>query len=333
MVKLGNRVMNQNITTWLVRQISSVPRWLLSIAGLVLLCGGLIIAAFVERKELAVATTFATTLLGTGILSLNLPKLFAGLIDDEREKGRLLEEKLKAERAEREAQEKLREADLEIERLERMQLSLQSFKPIANLGLLTVEMVIKDFRSKKLGPKEQKSVLGIPLGRVKQTSYMGAVEVPVKAHLGVDLHQVQIKVDAAGRLIVGGLTMSTTSDTVRGAEWQLQEVRTEKFRNDEISEIIIDPHDARLMAERDAHERQLRERISVGQSFTVFEKPLLQATREVLTSLLTPLGREIVYVDSPPSDATPLMNFLAGEQQALANRIEERRRAIGPPRS
>lgn len=326
-------LLNQIGINWLIGKFAGISNSVFAGAAFLLLCGGVVLGALIGRKEVAVALVFASTLVGTAILSLVLPKVLARVINDEREKARMLEEKLKAEKAEREAEEKLREAILEIERLERMQLSLQSFKPIANLGLLTVETVIKDFRSKKLGPKEQKSILGIPLSRVKQMSYMGAVEVPVKAHLGVDLHQVQIKVDAAGRLIVGGLTMSTTADTVRGAEWQLQEVRTELFRNDEVSEIIIDPHDARLIAERDAHERQLRERISAGQSFTVFEKPLLQASREVLTSLLTPLGREIVFVDSPPSDATPLMNFLAGEQQALANRIEDQRRALDAPRS
>lgn len=321
--------MKLSTIAWLLSQIESVPRWFLSVVGFALLCGGLVLASFVDRKDLAVALTFTGTLFGTTLLGLNLPKLMAKLIDDEREKARLLEDKLKAEKAERVAQEKNREAEREIARLERMQLSLQTFKPIANLGLLTVEMVIKDFRSRKLGGKEQTKVWGIPLSRVRQMSYMGAVEVPVKAHLGVDLHKVQIKVDAAGRLIVGGLNMSTSADTVCGAQWQLHEVRTELFRNDEVNEIIIDPRDARLMGERDAHERQLRERIGAGQTFTVFEKPLLQAAREVLTSLLTPLGREIVFVDSPPADSSPLMSFLAEEQQLLTDRITARRKELG----
>jgi hypothetical protein len=144
----------------------------------------------------------------------------------------------------------------------------------------------------------------------------------------VDLHKVQIKVEEDNRLIVGGLSMSTTADTLRSADWQLQEVRTEILRDDKLIEIIIDPHDRRMVAERDAHERQLRERISAGQTFTVFERPLLQASREALASLLSPLGREIVFVDTAPPDGLPLLSFLAAEQKLLRDQIENRRREL-----
>ncbi|HPY31125.1 MAG TPA: hypothetical protein PLT00_12680 [Verrucomicrobiota bacterium] len=318
----------------LLQKLKSLSYWLPTSAAFLLLCGGLVLGALVERKEVAIALVFASTLMGTAILSLVLPKVLARVIGDEREKARILEEKLKAEKAEREAQEKLQEAEEEIKRLEQIQFNLQFFKPIANLGLLEVDMVIQDFIPKKLGPRETITRLGFEVGESQET-YFGAAELPVKAYLGVDLQQVQIKVDPKDkdRLIVGGLAMSTRVDANHQPKWLLAEVRTEQFRKGEVSEIVINPRDARLMAQRDAHERQLRKDIRAGKSFKVFEKSVLQASREVITSLLAPLECKIVFEDSPPPGATPLMDFLAGEKQALANRIEQRHRALDAPRS
>jgi len=194
---------------------------------------------------------------------------------------------------------------------------------------IPTNVIIKDFLSKELGPKDRTVVFGIPFSGLKQASYMGAAEIPVKAHLGVDLQKVQIKIDPGGRLIVGGLSMSTTADTGRGTQWRIHEIRTSTFENDKVTEVQIDPTNDRLMEERDEHETQLRERISAGQCFTVFEKPLLKAAGEVLRSLLSPLEREIVFVETPPSDATPLLDFLACEQK----RIAQRRRELDGPAS
>jgi hypothetical protein len=130
------------------------------------------------------------------------------------------------------------------------------------------------------------------------------------------------------------LTFATTflGTAISSANWQLREIRTEVLSQEEVAKIYIDPHDKRLMKERDQHEEQLRNRISAGQCFTVFEKPVLKAASEVLKSLLSPLVNrldDIVFVEHPPSDATPFLDFLANEQK----RIAQRRRELDAPGS
>lgn len=313
---------------WWVEQLKSVSGWMLAAAAVLLLGGGMVLAAFIGRKEVAVAVVFASTLIGTSILSLVLPKLLANVIDDERIKNQLLEEKLKAETAARLAQEKLRESEREVARLERMELSLAAIEPVAKLSLLSVEMILKDFRTRKLGSKQTPTFLGIPIGRIRQSSYVGVIEIPVKAHLGVDLHKVQIREDVSGTLILGGLKMSTIGE-VGHADSPLEEVRTELLRDDEVVEVVIDPNDSRLRAERREHEKQLRGRIAAGQEFTVFEKPLLQAAREVLKSLLAPMRRNIVFEDEPAEGSKPLLAFLEGEKQKLAKQVADTHRELG----
>lgn len=321
---------------WIIGRIQSIPRWMFSVVGLVLLFGGLVLATLVDRKDLAVALTFATSTFGAAILSLYLPQLLASVIDDEQEKARRLEQQLEAETTARRAQEKLREAEREIARLERMQLSLQALTPIANLSLLSVEMIVKDFCRRAVGEREKpQPVLTIPnpfgddinvtkpWQRPKQISYTGAAEISVTAQLGVDLQKVQIWTDANGRLIIGGFSMTTTTDNVSPAEFPLYEVRTEIYDGDKVVEVEIHPTDQRLIDERDKHERQLRERIRSGQTFTVFEKSLLQAAREVLSSLLSPLGREITFAEKVPPDSQPLFFFLAEEQKKIEQRRKE----------
>lgn len=319
-----------------LQKLRSLSYWGLAGVGFLLLFGGLVQATFLQRKDLAVVLVFGTAFLGTAILSLALPKVLAQIIDDEQKKAQLLAQRLEAETAKRKTQEKLLDAEREIARLKRMELSLQALTPIADLSLLSVETTIMDCdRWIVSGREEPKPIVTIPTvigddvkvmmpGRKpKQVSYTGTISIPVKAHLGVDLQKVQVRVGGNRSLIIGGLSMTTTADTVRPTEYPLVEIRTEIYDSGKLAEIQIKPMDERLLTERDKHDHKLRERIRSGQSFTVFEKPVLQKARDALRLLLSPLDLEITFEEQVHPDSQPLFAFLAAEQKKIEQRSQE----------
>ena len=75
-------LLDQTGMNWLIEKISAISNWVFTVGAFLLLCGGLVLAAFVERKDVATTLVFASTLLGTAILSLVLPKTLAEVLGD-----------------------------------------------------------------------------------------------------------------------------------------------------------------------------------------------------------------------------------------------------------
>lgn len=303
------------------RWFTRVPSQLFTLLGLLLLAGTAVAAAMLSDKELAVAVAMVGTFLATGLISLYLPRLIASsqARDLERDLSRR-EAKTRvrqAEEARDRSEQRLVEAAREIARLESMRINLAAFQPILKLGLLEVETNITDFQRRPVGGEKEEVWWRNGYRHV----YVGVVQIPVKAHLGIDLQKVRVREGPDNQLIVAGLTMISVTDTAEGAKWLLDEVRTEFLKERETVKFKGDAHDARAKTFSRDQELQIRARLREGRDFQVFEAGLIRAAEQLLRVLLAPIGKGIVFESGPSTEGRELLEYLAEHNRLLEARL------------
>lgn len=286
-----------------------------------MLAGTVVLAAALPSRDLAVATAVAGTFLGTVLLSFSLTKLvFSARAENiERDltrseiKGRLRRAETACESAERRA---LQAAE-EIARLEAMRINIAAIQPITKLGLLEVETHVTDFQQRVVGDGKEE----VWWRNGYRQTYVGAVRIPVKAHLAVDLQKVRVRPVGGNRLVLSGLTMVTVTDTAQGATWLLDEIRTEYLKEKQPVKFKGDVHDPRAKRFSRDQEIQVRARLKEGQDFRVFESGLIRTAEQVLRLLLSPLGQEISFEPDAGPEARELFDYLADHNRELEAKI------------
>src|SRR6266704_2079091 len=171
-----------NLIERFARFLSNIPNALLTGAGGVALATTLLAAAFVERKDVAVAVAIAGTFIGTALLSFFLPKLLYTMREEEMKQAATqasaAEKLAEEERRTMQAEQRLADAKRELERLESMRINLDSFRSVQKLGLIEIDMHITHFDRKKLVFKE-----GNIFKSDQEHTYAGVIELPIHAQL------------------------------------------------------------------------------------------------------------------------------------------------------
>jgi hypothetical protein len=297
------------------RFLTTIPDALLTGVGLILMAGALVLGAIIHEKDVAVAATFGGTLIGSVLLSLFLPKLIYTA------KAQEMQDILKVKKHLEEAHENERkrlEAVQEIARLESMRVNVDMISSTANLSLLEIETTLTDFQRCVLGPPTPASWLK----NSSRSVYLGAVQVPVKAQLGIDLRQIRVREDQIGKhLFIGPLVMTNVVDTLDGAKWLLDQVQTEVLKDGEPIQFKGEIKDSLLKDQSRQQEQQLRARLKQGLDFKAYEAGVRHAAERILRTLLAPLNRQVVFEPTPIDDGQPLLTY-------LAEREKQRERAI-----
>ena len=302
--------------------VASISRQLLIGLGLVFLLGTLGLAEWVADKEMAIAVAIGGTFLGTLLITLNLPRLIRTelrpVVEQELATSQSERRLKQSERERQETENKWLEAAREIARLEAMRINVEMFRPVLKLGLLEVETNVTDFQHRIVTREERQGWLR----NGYRDAYAGVVQIPVKAHLGVDLQKVRVH-DSGQQLIVTGFVMTTVTDTAEGAKWLLDEVRTEYMKGSQVVKFKGDTHDQRSKAFSREHELQVRARLKEGLDFQVFESGLVRTAQQVLRVLLAPLGKEVRFETTPPGEGRELLTYLAEYNAEIARRVAD----------
>ena len=305
------------------RLLANIPNTVFTLLGVALLAGTVVAAAMVEEKNLAVAVATSGSIVGTALLSLYLPKLIYAAKEQElRNQLSSSEERDRRHEAERRRQEvekRCLEAEREIARLESMRINVDAFQPTVKLGLMEVETSLKDFRRQELGDETEETWYR----KGYRDVYVGVMQMPLKAQLGIDLQKVRVWPGQGNHLMVGGITMTTTADTAQGAEWKLHEVRREFIRDKKFVAFEGDPFDSRIMQLSREHEQQLRTRLKEGQDFRVFEPGLIRAAEKVLRLMLAPLGKNVSFFGAAVPESQELLAFLGDHNKRLTAEIAD----------
>jgi hypothetical protein len=314
---MGFSEVNQTIK----RAVAGLVYPVLAALGLLTIAGTVILASTLPGRELAIAVAVVGSCLGTGLLALALPKILSRS-HQANQRVELSRSDMKtrlqaAEEAQAAAQRQALNAAREIARLESMRVNVAAFQPILKLGLLEVETTLTDFQRRVLG--EQIDPAWWRNG--SRTVYHGVVQMPVKAHLGIDLQRVQVREMGANQLILSSLSMITITDTAEGATWLLDEIRTEYVKEGQTGPFKGDAHDARAKQFSREQELQLRARLKAGHDFKVFEPGLVRTAEQVLRVLLAPLGKEIIFQPEPLENSTELLAYLQSHNQLVHARV------------
>jgi len=198
-----------------------------------------------------------------------------------------------------------------------MRINVDAFQPIVKLGLMEVETSLKDFRRQELGDETEETWCR----KGYRDVYVGVIQMPLKAQLGIDLQKVGVWPSQGNHLMVGGITMTTTVDTAQGAEWKLNEVRREFIKDKKFVAFEGDSFDSRIMQLSREHEQQLRTRLKEGQDFRVFETGLIRAAEQVLRLMLAPLGKNVSFSGDAVPESQELLAFLGDHNKRLTAKI------------
>jgi len=332
-----------------VRSVTSFTRRTYLVALMV--CGVAVVAisvayaSSVDSRALAVAVATAGSILGTSMFCLALPgAVQAGV---ERQK-RGVEAAWRREARTEADLDRMRETDgrrlAEIRELERertnlerqlrrqesMRVNVDSLRPVLKLALLEVDAAITDFYSRELYRTAPD-----PPRRGELQEYIGVVEASFKASLGVDLQQVRLREDEAGRVVISGITSKFQGFSNLHEDWKLKEVRQRKWGGLWRGFYRVLPDDSRVTDMTIDQRRSLVNRIGQGIDFAALDGGVKRIAREYLAVILSPLQRELVFVEADDLPGVPLLEFLQrhnrqvdGEIDQLTRRLEDGRKKL-----
>jgi hypothetical protein len=309
-----------------LRFLTNIPNVLFSLAGALFVASGIVLAALIASKEAAVAVAVSGTFIGTALMSLFVPKAIYTMkqkeieraAKDSQSKELLYEE----QRKHLETARQLADEEREISRLESMRINLDAFRSVMKLGLLDLDMQITDFRKQRLKTDEESW-----FAKEKNLVYVGAVRIPIKAQLGIDLAELRLWQDG-NTLLVSNIVPSHVIDTCGGAQWELDEVRVESLKDGRVVQVESNPSDPRAKDEARKHEAQVRGRLKEGQEFKQFESCLAKVVEQALSLFLAPIGKEITFAPAGSTSGEPIQEFLRKHKEELRNKIEERRASL-----
>lgn len=323
----------------------------ISLSALMLLGTAAVVAAvafglYTPTKLLAVIVASIGSCIGTGIISLTLPKL-AGLRLEE-ERGKIAEEeqkravltqqivRLKELEAERE------QLQAEIERQKRMRVDVNMYRPVLKLGISELDIDTYDFKE-ILITKTDRSSKWDPR-RSKQKEYIGVIRHKFKALFGVDLMKLKFTELESGELEISGLQsefQGMIPDPVQDP-WVLTEIRLHLIKEagawkaDEYK--IISGNKVKGNNEYVEYaQKQSAEfitRFKQGLEFRGLHDHIVKMAKEFLRVIFAPLGKKIVYADSVNERGRGFIEYLEFRNRMVdeqVRQLEDKRRSLALP--
>jgi hypothetical protein len=300
---------------------------------LLMLCGVVVIAASIayapslplEMQSIAIAAI--GSILGTAVVCLMLPKLTQARVDQHlqalkttlQEEARLEASLDKVREAAEQLVEKTRsleqernELERKMQRLENMRVNTDGARAILRLALLEIDAVVKDFYRKELSHKPPDD-----LQRGELHEYVGVVETSFKASLGMDLQKVRLREDDDHRIVVSGLSSEFQGLSDLSEDWKLFEVRVRKWGGVLPDTHKILPNDERVADLTIEQRNSLQKRINSGIDFVHLDAAIKRIAREILAVLLSPLQKELVFVEEDDQPGSRLMKFLEAHNNQI----------------
>ena len=133
-----------------------------------------------------------------------------------------------------------------------------------------------------------------------------------KANLGVDMKKVGLRIDSDGKVVISGIDSEFQGFYVEKEDWKLYEIREKKWGGllQSQANTRVLPGDERLTQLTIEQRKSLMDRLSMGVDFSYLDESIRKITMEYLSVLLSPLQREIRFVDGDTEPTLQLGDFL-----------------------
>jgi HSP20 family molecular chaperone IbpA len=220
----------------------------------------------------------------------------------------------------------------EKERLERMQIQIDSAAPILKLGLLGVNMTTYDFQRQEIKVTEHTDEgFFYNVKHRDESEYVGLQKVTLKANLGIDLKDVKV-VEHNGALYVSGIKSESHGITQRETEWLMREIRNRHYTDGQLDDHRIHDKDIQILDLADSQARSLDTRLNQGLEFATHDAMVRHLAQGYIQLLLSPIGKPVEFLPegNESGDLLPLQQFIAFHNQNIKHQIELKKAAMLP---
>ncbi len=302
--------------------IKNIYLALLLMAGVGLVVGAIFWAETFAEKSTAILVASIGSVLGTAVFAFTLPavigtKVKEGLqqktdqlegdfqLEQELKDLRQLEEEHLDEIISLEKEKALLQRELEKQKS--MHIEIDHIRPIEKVSFIEVNSMITDVLLKEI---ENSPPETIRKGLAQE--YLGILDTRFKANLGVDMKKVGLRINESGKIVISGISSEFQGFYVEKEDWKLYEIREKKWggllSSGESKKIL--GGDERLAELTIEQRKSLMDRLSMGVDFSYLDESIRKITMEYLSVLLSPLQREVVFVDHDQQPTLQLGDFL-----------------------
>ena len=319
--------------------MKNISLGLLMILGVGMVAGSVMLANTLLDQGTAVMVAAVGSVLGTAVFAFTLP---AVIRTKSKEAVQISEQQIEDKLALTDEIRHLRQTEedqleeiitlekekgklqAELEKQKNMQIAIDNIQPVERVSFLEIHSMITDVLVKELD--------SIPPDGVRkgvEQEFLGVLDARFKANLGVDMKKVGLRINDAGQIVISGIRSEFQGFYVENEDWKLYEIREKKWGGllgQGPSKRIIQG-DERLAELTIEQRSSLMDRISMGVDFSYLDESIRKLTTEYLTVLLSPLNREILFVEDEQQPTQQLGDFLGmhnAQVDEQMNRLKSR---------
>ena len=304
------------------RFLKNIYLVLLLLAGVAIVVGSIFLAQTFVEKSTAILVASIGSVLGTVVFAFTLPSVIGSKVKEGvqqfehqiEENLQLVQEVKDLRQAEEDHLDEIisleKEKALlqrELEKQKNMHIEIDNIRPIEKVSFIEVNSMITDVLLKEIENNPPES---IRKGSVQE--YLGILDTRFKANLGVDMKKVGLRIDELGKVVISGISSEFQGFYVEKEDWKLYEIREKKWGG------LINPGESKKILNGDERladltiqqRSSLMDRLSMGVDFSYLDESIRKITMEYLSVLLSPLHREITFVDRDDQPTLQLADFL-----------------------
>lgn len=318
------------------RFLKNIYLGLLLMAGVGIVVGSIFLAGSFVEKSTAILVASVGSVLGTAVFAFTLPAVIGTkvkegvqLMEDQMEENLQLVQELKDLRQTEE--EHLDEIitlekekailQRELEKQKSMHIEVDNIRPIEKVSFIEVNSMITDVLLREIENTPPDT-----MRKGLSQEYLGILDTRFKANLGVDMKKVGLRIDEHGKVVISGISSEFQGFYVEKEDWKLYEIREKKWGG------LLNPGESKKilsgderLAELTIEQRSsLMDRLSMGVDFSYLDESIRKITMEYLSVLLSPLHREIIFVDGDDQPTLQLADFL----EVHNNQVEKQMAAL-----
>jgi hypothetical protein len=323
--------------TWrgFVNFMKNISLGLLMVIGVGMVAGSILLANTFTDQGTAVVVAATGSVLGTAVFAFTLPAVIrtkskeAVQISEEQieERIALSDEIRQLRQTEEEQLEEIISLEKEkgrlqtaLEKQKSMHIEIDNIQPVERVSFLEVRSMITDVLMKELD--------SIPPDGVRkgvEQEFLGVLDARFKANLGVDMKKVGLRINDSGQIVISGIRSEFQGFYVENENWKLYEIREKKWGGilgQGPSKRILQG-DERLAELTIEQRSSLMNRLSMGVDFSYLDESIRKLTMEYLTVLLSPLNREILFIEDEQQPTLQLGDFLGMHNAQVDDQITQ----------
>ena len=270
---------------------------------------------FLLPKTPAILITFAGAAIGTWLFMKGLRQYRAQLPEEQK--------------ATTNQDDKVRQLEKEINRLQNMTLNVSSIQNVLSVSLLEIETNFRDFKKEEI----QDTPGGWFTNRIIH-EYLGYINEKIRVRYGIDLKKIRIR-DEGQKIVVSGIKCEyqgvRESDTV-DEHYEIREKKVSENGDETWGYCIVQGEkDSLLLKSHKDHISELKKKLNSGIDLIGLEGAstfVENLGKEFVKNFFFPTGRKVEFVDESTDSGHSLEEFVQNHNLMVENAAKKRNERI-----